>query len=180
MKDIIRRVFFAQKPEHEKTGLRSLEELQRSLYRVSVNYPFPTTFVKDEGNAILIGRDTFVSLSSDNYMEIAPGIYARVITGPKDMKYSDDGEFANAIRQANFSANLVIFVRFLHGDALKPHFHNTRQKIHCLAGSYIGTLKGQVFSAGDVQDIPARHIHMFQPIQDGYALIEQAIKLGDG
>lgn len=173
MKHLFQRIFLAQKPEHEKQGLRSLEELKQSLFRVSVNYPFKTTFMKDEGNALLIGQDTFISLSSENYVEVAPGICQRVITGPDDIKFQTELNFSEEIRQRDFLNKLVIFVRFIHGDALKPHFHMSEQRITCLAGSYIGTLDGEVFRPGQVQVTPPKQIHIFQPVEDGFAIIEQ-------
>lgn len=176
MKDFWKRVFLAQKPEHEKTGLRTMEELQRSLHRVSLNYPFQTTLIKDEGSAVLIGQNTFISLSSDSYVEVAPGIFQRVLTEPDDIKFDTERPFQQDIRRSDFESNLVIFVRFTHGNAMKPHYHMTLQRIRCLAGSYVGTIDGQVFHAGSLQETPPKQIHLFQPIEDGYAIIEQAKK----
>lgn len=176
MRELLKRVFLAEKPEREKEGLRSLEEMHKSLYRVSLNYPFATTFIKDSGTAMLIGQDTFISLSSQGYVEVAPGIYQRVLTHRGDLKFDDEKPFEADIRKADFDSNLVIFCRFLNGNALKPHYHMTEQRIQCLAGSYVGTMDGDVFHAGQVQVIPPKQIHLFQPIQDGYAIIQQVKK----
>lgn len=176
MKELIQRVLFARKPEHEKQGLRSLEELEKSLYRVSLNFPYANMFVRDEGSAVLIGQDTFISLSSAGYVEVAPKIFQRVLERPDDLKFDDERQFAAEIRKHDFENNLIIFVRFRHGGAFKPHYHMTEQRIRCLAGSYVGAIDGHVFHAGEVQVVPPKQIHLFQPIQDGYAVVEQAKK----
>ena len=176
MKELFKRVFYAEKPEHEKTGLRSLEQLKESLYRVSLNYPYATAFIRDDSHAVLIGQNTFISLSSESYVEIASGIFQRVILSPEDIKFDDERRFLKMIEKVDFTNNLVIFCRFVNGGALKPHYHMTEQRIRCLAGSFVGTIEGQIFRAGEEQVIPAKEIHFFQPIQDGYALLLQAKK----
>ena len=162
MKRIINLIFFKEKPESEQRGLKALEEIEKQLYRVP--------YSQDKA-AVEVAHDGFISIPSDRYIEVAKGVFDRVVESPKDIRFAFEKPWRRKLKSIDFDNYIVLFVKFKTGGLFDLHYHPVIEKIHCLKGSYIGTPKGHLFAAGDVQHIPAYVTHLFKPVDDGLAIV---------
>lgn len=127
-----------------------------------------------------------VKLSTEFYVEVAPGVLDRILEGPNDIKYSFEKPFANIISRVNFSKKTVVIVRSVEQGKFPPHWHSFHEEIICLSGGYRGLCepgyvirvddssgdskrvksqvdKDYVFRPGDHQIIPPgpTHVHRY-------------------
>ena len=123
-------------------------------------------------NAIEIGEDALLSIPTDEYLQVAPGVFDRALTGPDDIKFDFEKPYSEAIKKMNFKDCYVVFVKFANNGNFSKHYHQTEEIIHYLEGIVRGGIAGEIYKAGDKQIIPAMTIHVFHPLSNGYALIE--------
>ena len=119
-----------------------------------------------------IKESDLLLIPTGKYLQVAPGVYDRALTGPNDIKFDFEKPYKEKIQKMDFDNCHVIFVRFIDNGRFSKHYHKTDEIIHYLEGIVRGGLNGTIFKAGDKQVIPAMTIHVFHPLSDGYALIE--------
>lgn len=165
MRGLLKRAWYARKPEDEQIGLKGLEEVEAALHRI------PLSYQEGQKAAIRVGKESYISIPDDRYIEVAKGVFDRVVKNADDVTYEHEKPFARKLKELDFENYVVVFVKFKQGGDFKAHYHPVIEYIHCLEGSYVGTEEGHLFSAGDLQIIPAFEVHVFRPVDDGYCLI---------
>ena len=120
----------------------------------------------------LIGADAVLSIPTDKYLQVAPGVFDRALEGPTDIKFDFEEPYRDIIARLNFHDCHVVFVKFEQDGEFVKHYHLTDEIIHYLQGTVRGGIHGEVFNEGDKQIIPAMTIHVFHPLSDGFAIIE--------
>jgi quercetin dioxygenase-like cupin family protein len=170
MKKYIKRLL--SDPKAEK-ALQTLSDVSNNLLKVDVHYTDESVLiVSDDGVAVRVNSDTFVSIPNNQYVEVAKGVFDRVISGPDDIRFDFEKKYAKSVRALDFDKYIVIFVRFDWNANFPPHWHRKEERIYCLEGSYIGTIpEEKIFRSGDVQIVPPKVIHVFRAITEGYAVL---------
>ena len=113
-----------------------------------------------------------VKLSTEFYVEVAPGVLDRILEGPNDIKYKFEEPFREQIAKVDFGEGTQVIVRSAKGGHFVPHWHRRKEIIRALSGSYYGWVgSDETFGPGDIQVIPARKVHRYDIASvgpDGY------------
>lgn len=128
---------------------------------------------------------SFVLLPSDHYIEVAPGIHDRVVTGPENVLFDFEKEFISQIPESMFEDYIVVLVKFSKVDEsmvtrgaegyeeLWPHRHDTEEIIIVFVGKVYMRQFGDIGPKEERNQIkiPAFVVHDFIPRTDGFAVV---------
>lgn len=167
--------FGYQGPKEKSNILEAIDNAEKRLAKIAISYADPVVLSGTFERAKFLSSEAYISIPSSTYVEVASGIFDRIIENPTDIKFKEEEEFADKIAKMDFVNNFVLMVKFNQEGFFTSHYHLTEETIHCLKGSYIGDTSGTIFRKGDVQIIPPREVHVFKPISPGFALIELKI-----
>lgn len=165
--DLIRNVLY--KETIASVSVEKTDEILEKLKVVEVRY---------QAKELTLPKD--VKLSTDFYVEVAPGVLDRILEGPNDIKFPFEEPLRDVIKNLDFSEATMVVVRSMEKGKFEPHFHRVKETIIPVIGSYKGLIEsGEVwriekgdwvvipvdreysFKAGDYQVIPAGYIHRY-------------------
>jgi hypothetical protein len=154
---------FKGKPDYEKIGLKALEDLEKFLTRVPISY-------ENNAAAIKVDQKSYVSIPSDRYIEVADGVFDRVVTGKKDIIFDYEKVFIPYLQHIDFEKNIVLFAKFSKKAKFDAHYHPVIETIYCIEGKYKG-YSDIVYEKGDIQIIPPNKLHIFEGVEDGLCIV---------
>ena len=141
---------------------KHIKDFSDSL-RVSLSYA-------DGGTGpIVIDGKSYIAIPSEDYIEVAPGVFDRRVLHKDDIKFEHEESFRELLEKMDFESKHVLFVRFGFGSIFQPHYHLTDEEIYLINGSYESN--GNIYKPGSFHYIPANQIHNWNTIEGGLALL---------
>lgn len=148
-----------EKLDEERSAIREFSE----SIRVSLYY------ADGQRAPIVIDGASYISIPTDDYVEVAPGVYDRRVENKDDIKFEHEEAFRELLNPIDFEDQYVLFVKFGKASFFDPHYHLTDEGIFCVRGSYESN--GKIYRPGEFHYIPAREVHNWNTIMPGLALL---------
>lgn len=145
---------------------------------VMVGYLYDTYFIKVSLNytsdisASYVGAEQYISIPSDKYIQVAPGVWDRRIREADQFISEDEKQvFETALDLFNFDENIIILVRFSQDANFPEHYHTENESFYLIDGKVsMGEDFGDI-KKGESITIPARHPHIFKAKEAGQCII---------
>ena len=118
---------------------------------------------------VVVGGDSYISIPSTNYIEVADGVHDRRVEHKEDIKFPWEEQMKELLETMDFENLYIIFVKFDKGSYFRPHYHLTDETITLVEGSYISNKS--MYTKGDTQHVPAEQIHDWETVESGLALL---------
>lgn len=154
--------------------LSEIEEKAKILAEKRTNFVknfVDVTLLYESQTPTKVGQNAIFSIPSDKYLQVAPGVWDRALTGPDDIKFDFEEPYKDSIATMDFDLYHVLFCKFAENGNFSKHYHLTDEIIKYLKGIVVGDLGNKTYKTGDTQFIPAMVVHIFHPVTSGYCLI---------
>jgi quercetin dioxygenase-like cupin family protein len=137
----------------------------RYFLKVSLTY---TSSVQ----AQYVGAEQYISIPSEKYIQVAPGVWDRRIMHPDDWLSEEEAQkFGPSLELFDFAHNVMLLVRFSEEADFPEHYHAQEEAFYIAEGEvYMGEQLGS-FKAGDTVRIPAQMPHVFSAKEEGCCII---------
>ena len=152
------------------TSLKKEIEVERDKIK-QIGSTIRVTLRYADGNSapIVIDSGSYVSIPSNDYIEVADGVYDRRVEHKGDMRFKWEESAKDLLVDMDFENLFVIFVRFDKGSYFRPHYHETDEEITLIEGSYISNKS--MYTKGETQFVPANQIHDWETVEKGFAVL---------
>ena len=125
----------------QKTFKDGLDALDGAIQLLEVPLVYPGSRINIKvlkSEAEFVPVKSIVNIPSNKYLEVAKGVFDRLIESPTDIRYEEEKPFADYISKLDFENYYIIFVKSSKDGDFKLHHHDTLERLHCLKGGFIG------------------------------------------
>lgn len=121
-----------------------------------------------EGN--MVSPVQYLSFRSDQYTQLAPGLFVRRATHAKDILFGNYEEHLDVhLPTFDFEKEIVLIIR--HGEEAEfaEHWHKGYERFLPVVGSFV--INGTHIGVGDTYTVPPNTPHDFTSVDRGVAII---------